>query len=100
MKRARLTRTKLALAAAAVFVVAVIWLETGFSQAVVVPGQQVPITWRRIESNGAAVSAAKVPGGWFVAVFSPGTNVANIGTADGVFFYPDPLHEWNGVGVP
>ena len=35
---------------------------------------------------------ARVPGGWLIFISTPGRN----GGLDGVTFYPDPNHTWDG----
>jgi hypothetical protein len=101
-----LSTRPIALFAAAAVIVAgiVLWQRDVFSQSVVpgqLGGQPRSITWTRLPTNNdVAISVAKVPGGWFVSVLNLGTNIGGAGTSDGAFFYPDPLHEWNGYGLP
>jgi hypothetical protein len=50
--------------------------------------------WEKIESEGWLTGGelwrAKVPGGWLIMLF----------TIQGVTFYPDPKHEWDGNSLP
>jgi hypothetical protein len=45
--------------------------------------------WDVVNTDYGHMIRAKVPGGWFVASWCNGDDWA-------MFFYPDPLHEWDG----
>lgn len=46
------------------------------------------IVWEEIKTNYATLRRIKVPGGWLVYM------------ADGLTFYPDAQHLWDGSGLP
>ena len=57
------------------------------------------IHWRSVNStNGITVQRARVPGGWFVSVGNKGQGYVN-SHGQGVFFYSDPNHEWDGTSL-
>ncbi len=47
------------------------------------------LEWEELASSHCMVRRAKVPGGWLVAV-----------SGDGVAFYPDRQHVWDGTSIP
>ncbi len=53
------------------------------------PAVKPSLAWEELESTHCPVRRAKVPGGWLVAV-----------SADGVAFYPDREHVWDGASMP
>lgn len=61
------------------------------------------VIWEWIESElekasrGGAIWRARVPGGWFIAWRE---NYYDVETANGLTFYPDPKHEWDGNSLP
>ena len=57
------------------------------------PKQAKQIEWREVKCKGIGTRtrAAKVPGGWLVAI----ENMSGLGMT----FYPDPKHEWTGVSL-
>ena len=57
--------------------------------AVMADGGKPGLLWEDLGSNHFAVRRAKVPGGWLISV-----------AGDGVAFYPDPGHAWNGYSLP
>jgi hypothetical protein len=94
------TAVTLAVVVFAVFV----WQTVGNSQSASAPAQlglkPAVMMWTKLASNtDVVVSASKVPGGWFVYIAHRGTNPANTGPIGGAFFYPDPLHEWDGASL-
>lgn len=52
-----------------------------------VPAAAKPFTWERLSSGPIPLSRARIPGGWLIA------------SGDGVTFYPDPGHDWDGKTV-
>jgi hypothetical protein len=51
------------------------------------------LNWKEVKCTGLGTRtrAAKVPGGWLVAI----ENMSGLGLS----FYPDPNHEWDGVSL-
>jgi hypothetical protein len=45
--------------------------------------------WEKLRAGSEAVSRAKLPGGWLIAIGE--------GAARSVVFYPDPKHSWDGT---
>jgi hypothetical protein len=52
-------------------------------------GERRALVWEELESSHGSVRRARVPGGWLVSV-----------AGDGLAFYPDSLHAWDGTSVP
>lgn len=51
------------------------------------------INWEVLKSNASGtIYRAKVPGGWLVRMSGY--------EAEGLTFYPDPDHEWDGSSLP
>jgi hypothetical protein len=105
MKRRLPWIVRFGIVAVVVITAAILWRNDIFSRPAVAQVQfgarPAGLTWTRLPDNGdLIVSCSKVPGGWFVALYSRGINPGGLGTLDGAFFYPDPLHEWNGSSMP
>jgi hypothetical protein len=50
------------------------------------------LVWQELQSSHYTARRAKVPGGWLVSI--------GVGGGDGVAFYPDPQHIWDGASLP
>jgi hypothetical protein len=85
--------------------IGVAWHQSGRSQPTTVLPQvavrPAVIQWTRLASeSNFVVSVAKVPGGWFVCTQHPGLGNNNTSGVSSGFFYPDPMHQWNGSTLP
>jgi hypothetical protein len=56
------------------------------------PADRLCLLWLEVPSSAYTTRRAKVPGGWLVSVSGS--------AGDGLAFYPDPQHVWNGASLP
>jgi hypothetical protein len=82
--------------------IVIAWQRSGQSESPPAPQviAQPGISWNRLNSTeGIVASAAKVPGGWFVCLGNAVNNENPVINVGGAFFYPDPLHQWDGTSL-